>query len=121
MPATSVKSKVSWLVRLLPAATWLRVLKGASLRADVLAGITLAAYLLPAGVADASLANRPPEAGLYACLFSRGCSSGFSAVLTTHRSPSLQRSRYSWAHRWAQSRAEMSPVLAHSQPARHSW
>ncbi|CAE6803143.1 hypothetical protein IQ290_29555 [Burkholderia sp. R-70199] len=70
MPATSVKSKVSWLVRLLPAATWLRVLKGASLRADVLAGITLAAYLLPAGVADASLANRPPEAGLYACLFS---------------------------------------------------
>lgn len=70
MPATSVESKRSRLLRFLPAATWLRVLTGASLRADVLAGITLAAYLLPAGVADASLANLPPEAGLYACLFS---------------------------------------------------
>ena len=35
-----------------------------------MAGITLAAYLLPAGLGDASLANLPPEAGLYACLFS---------------------------------------------------
>jgi len=34
------------------------------------AGLTLAAYLLPAGIADASLAGLPPEAGLYACLFS---------------------------------------------------
>jgi MFS superfamily sulfate permease-like transporter len=34
------------------------------------ASITLAAYLLPAGLGDASLANLPPEAGLYACLFS---------------------------------------------------
>lgn len=46
------------------------VLTGASLRGDLLAGITLAAYLLPASVADASLANLPSEAGLYACLFS---------------------------------------------------
>jgi high affinity sulfate transporter 1 len=36
---------------------------------DLLAGITLAAYLLPAALGDASLANLPPEAGLYACLF----------------------------------------------------
>ena len=35
-----------------------------------MAGLTLAAYLLPAGIADASLAGLPPEAGLYACLFS---------------------------------------------------
>ncbi|RZU02615.1 SulP family inorganic anion transporter [Rivibacter subsaxonicus] len=41
-----------------------------SVRADLVAGITLAAYLLPAGLGDASLANLPPEAGLYACLFS---------------------------------------------------
>jgi len=34
-----------------------------------MAAITLAAYLLPAGLGDASLANLPPEAGLYACLF----------------------------------------------------
>ena len=37
---------------------------------DVVAGLTLAAYLLPAGIGDASLAGLPPEAGLYACLFS---------------------------------------------------
>ena len=37
---------------------------------DLVAGLTLAAYLLPAGIGDASLAGLPPEAGLYACLFS---------------------------------------------------
>ncbi|MCC6427009.1 MAG: SulP family inorganic anion transporter [Phycisphaerales bacterium] len=40
------------------------------LRIDVLAGITLAAYLVPAGIGDSSLAGLPPEAGLYACMFS---------------------------------------------------
>ena len=35
-----------------------------------MAGITLAAYLIPAGLGDVSLAGLPPEAGLYACLFS---------------------------------------------------
>jgi high affinity sulfate transporter 1 len=35
----------------------------------LVAGFTLAAYLLPAGIGDASLAGLPPEAGLYACLF----------------------------------------------------
>jgi high affinity sulfate transporter 1 len=39
-------------------------------RPDLVAGLTLAAYLLPAGIGDASLAGLPPEAGLYACLFS---------------------------------------------------
>ena len=39
------------------------------MRGDVLASVTLAAYLLPAALGDASLANLPPEAGLYACLF----------------------------------------------------
>jgi sulfate permease, SulP family len=37
------------LLRWIPALTWLR--------GDVLAGITLAAYLLPAALGDASLAN----------------------------------------------------------------
>src|SRR5678816_287259 len=57
-------------MRWLPAAGWLRAYPGKWLRGDVAAGITLAAYLLPAGLGDASLANLPPEAGLYACLFS---------------------------------------------------
>src|SRR5512134_1716356 len=64
----------------LPALNWLR--------GDVVAGITLAAYLLPAGLGDASLANLPPQAGLYACLFSGlvfwlFCSSRHTAITVT--------------------------------------
>src|SRR5205814_1743492 len=54
---------------IVPALRWLRNYKPAWLRADLVAGFTLSAYLLPAGLGDASLANLPPEAGLYACLF----------------------------------------------------
>src|SRR5262245_61978545 len=57
------------LARYLPALTWLRNYDRSWLRGDVLAGVTLAAYLLPAALGDASLANLRPEAGLYACLF----------------------------------------------------
>ncbi len=57
------------LTHWIPALSWLRVYNRRWLRSDVFAGITLAAYLLPAGLGDASLANLPPEAGLYACLF----------------------------------------------------
>jgi high affinity sulfate transporter 1 len=70
------------------AATWLRAYQGTWLRADLIAGVTLAAYLMPAGLADASLANLPPEAGLYACLFSGlvfwlFCSSRHTAITVT--------------------------------------
>jgi high affinity sulfate transporter 1 len=58
------------------------------LRGDLVAAITLAAYLLPAGLGDASLANLPPEAGLYACLFGGlvfwlFCSSRHTAITVT--------------------------------------
>jgi SulP family sulfate permease len=53
----------------LAALTWLPAYQPAWLRGDVVAGVTLAAYLLPAALGDATLANLPPEAGLYACLF----------------------------------------------------
>src|SRR5881392_2939738 len=71
-----------------PALTWLRVYQPTWLRADLIAGVTLAAYLMPAGLADASLANLPPEAGLYACLFSGlvfwlFCSSKHTAITVT--------------------------------------
>ena len=56
--------------RWVPALGWLPQYRAEYLRADVIAGITLSAYLMPAGLADASLAGLPPEAGLYACLFS---------------------------------------------------
>jgi SulP family sulfate permease len=52
------------------ARDWLKGYPKGWLRGDVAAGVTLAAYLLPAGLGDASLANLPPEAGIYACLFS---------------------------------------------------
>jgi sulfate permease, SulP family len=55
-----------WSVR----PTWLRTYTPATFRADAVAGLTLAAYLLPAAIGDASLARLPPEAGLYACMFS---------------------------------------------------
>ena len=71
-----------------PALAWLRAYQPKWLRADLIAGVTLAAYLMPAGLADASLANLPPEAGLYACLFSGlvfwlFCSSRHTAITVT--------------------------------------
>lgn len=76
------------LRRWLPALGWLIPYSKSWLRGDVVAGITLAAYLLPAGLGDASLANLPPQAGLYACLFSglvfwMFCSSRHTAITVT--------------------------------------
>jgi SulP family sulfate permease len=64
------RSMPSRLVALVPAIGWLRGYQPGWLRGDLVAGITLAAYLMPAGIGDASLAGLPPAAGLYACLFS---------------------------------------------------
>jgi high affinity sulfate transporter 1 len=55
--------------RWIPAAAWLRSYEARWLLADLLAGLTLAAYLLPSALGDATLANLPPQAGLYACVF----------------------------------------------------
>jgi high affinity sulfate transporter 1 len=72
----------------LPARTWLNQYDKPWLRGDITAGITLAAYLLPAAIGDASLAGLPPQAGLYACLFGGlvfwlFCSSRQTAVTVT--------------------------------------
>lgn len=72
----------------MPALGWMRTYQPCWLRADLVAGITLAAYLLPAGLGDASLANLPPQAGLYACLFGGlvfwlFCSSRHTAITVT--------------------------------------
>jgi SulP family sulfate permease len=74
--------------RWLACLAWLRGYSGSAARGDLLAGLTLAAYLVPAGIGDASLANLPPEAGLYACLFSGlvfwiFCSSRRTAITVT--------------------------------------
>src|SRR5690349_6609982 len=59
----------TWWETAFPAATWLHDYDRGWFRLDLVAGITLAAYLLPAALGDASLANLPPQNGLYACLF----------------------------------------------------
>ena len=65
----AASTQASLLARAVPALGWLRRYELNWLRGDFIASITLAAYLLPSGLGDASLANLPPEAGLYACLF----------------------------------------------------
>jgi SulP family sulfate permease len=67
---------------------WLPGYRSADLARDAIAGATLAAYLLPAGIGDATLAGLPPEAGIYACLFSglvfwAFCSSRHTAITVT--------------------------------------
>src|SRR5947199_605934 len=89
-PASSESSAAvrRWWYNIFPALAWLRGYQPKWLRADLIAGVTLAAYLMPAGLADASLANLPPQAGLYACLFSGlvfwlFCSSRHTAITVT--------------------------------------
>ena len=77
-----------WWRRIFRFLGWLPFYERNWLRFDIAAGITLAAYLLPAGLGDASLANLPPEAGLYACLFGGAvfwlfCSSRHTVVTVT--------------------------------------
>jgi len=87
-PTSEASPATSRLYNIFPVRSWLRAYRRTWLRADVVAGVTLAAYLMPAGLADASLANLPPEAGLYACLFSGlvfwlVCSSRHTAITVT--------------------------------------
>jgi len=56
--------------RLFPFPSWVRELKQAAhLRADILAGITVALVLIPQSMAYAQLAGLPPYIGLYAALW----------------------------------------------------
>lgn len=72
----------------MPAVGWLGSYRLSWLRADVIAGVTLAAYLVPASLGDASLARLPAEAGLYACMcggvvYWLFCSSRHTAITVT--------------------------------------
>ncbi|MEZ5125237.1 MAG: sulfate permease [Thermoleophilia bacterium] len=65
------EQKTAGAMRWLPGVQALRVYRRAWLRADLLAGIVLAAILVPQGLAYAELAGLPPVTGLYttvACL-----------------------------------------------------
>ena len=88
MNTTTPPLATSTLTRLIPALVWLRNYHKDWLLGDLLAAITLAAYLLPAALGDASLARLPPETGLYACLFGGMifwffCSSRLTAISVT--------------------------------------
>lgn len=52
----------------LPFLDWLPKYEKSFFRADLVAGITLAAYAIPVAVAYSSLAGLPPQAGLYSYL-----------------------------------------------------
>jgi high affinity sulfate transporter 1 len=76
------------LARWVPPMNWLRGYGAGEFRGDAVAALTLAAYVLPAAIGDASLARLPPEAGLYSCMFSGLifwflCSSQRTAVTVT--------------------------------------
>ena len=53
--------------RLVPFLDWIHELKNPEiLKADIIAGITVALIVIPQSMAYAQLAGLPPEAGLYA-------------------------------------------------------
>jgi SulP family sulfate permease len=66
--STDRKSRIDWLLGLLPPARWLAQYQTAWLPGDLIAGVTLAAYAIPVSLAYASLAGLAPEAGIYGYL-----------------------------------------------------
>lgn len=51
--------------QLFPPARWLGAYRGDWLSADLIAGVTLAAYAIPVSLAYAALAGLPPQVGIY--------------------------------------------------------
>lgn len=69
-PSTSIKqSMIDKIRKLIPIIEWLPGYKLAYLKWDMLAGITLAFFVIPTSMAYASLAGLPPETGIYCYLF----------------------------------------------------
>lgn len=70
---------------------WLGQIGGSSLRADLLAGLTNAAVVLPQGIAFAVIAGVPPEYGLYTSMVSAAVAAyfGSSAVMVSGATTAL--------------------------------
>ncbi len=62
----SEPSKIAWLSRFLPFFRWKDKVSKASVRGDLLSGLTVAIVVIPQAVAFASIAGMPPQYGLYA-------------------------------------------------------
>jgi high affinity sulfate transporter 1 len=58
------------LARYIPAVSWVPAYRAGWLRSDAIAGCTIWGLLIPEGIAYASLAGLPPQAGLYTLLAS---------------------------------------------------
>ena len=67
-PTFTPPDRHSRLAGIFPFLTWLPFVNRATLRADVLAGLTGAIVVLPQAVALATIAGMPPEYGLYAAI-----------------------------------------------------
>ncbi len=63
--AGSVSKVLSRIIPYIPIISWLPKYDRKWLRFDLLAGLTLAAFAIPDGMAYASLAGLPPQYGLY--------------------------------------------------------
>ena len=93
MKGIAIAASGRWLYRLLPFLNWIGELKNpAILRADIIAGLTVALVLVPQGMAYAQLAGLPAYYGLYAAFLppivgallgsSRQLSTGPAAVVS---------------------------------------
>jgi SulP family sulfate permease len=67
MEESSAPPVPKWLAWF-PPAQWLREYRADLLPADVIAGVTLAAYAIPVSLAYATLAGLPPQVGVYGYL-----------------------------------------------------
>ncbi|MET0722757.1 MAG: SulP family inorganic anion transporter, partial [Tardiphaga sp.] len=56
------------MLRRFPPFSWLSQYRGSWLSADIVAGVTLAAYAIPVSLAYAGLAGLPPQVGVYGYL-----------------------------------------------------
>jgi high affinity sulfate transporter 1 len=71
----TVSEPRSWLDRWVPGARTVRTYQPAWARPDIVAGVVLAAILVPQGMAYAELAGLPPVTGLYTTI---GCLVGYA-------------------------------------------
>ena len=60
---------VRWITTVIPIIDWLPRYQSAWLWSDLIAGLTLAAYAVPIGMAYSALAGLTPQAGLYCYIF----------------------------------------------------
>jgi len=68
MPNSSSQTPTSWFYRVLPAIDSLREYSAPTARADLLAGLTVAAIAVPQAMAYALILGLPPQYGLYTAI-----------------------------------------------------